>query len=184
VSDAGETRLDSRSARPAGTARGPQPVQGDAGVQTGGGSSPGLGPPPRVHPRPGDEWQGMLVDVTFRQVCPDSSVCGLALACKADGLCGPCGSDAECVEGERCVLDHCLLADNVTCRSRTDCGEDELCILSGYTPLGRANGDMRSYCNAASGGQEQVEGDGSEAQDWEPAAPVPVPPEVLLDSLR
>ncbi len=128
----------------------------------------------------------MLVDVTFPQVCSASSNCGLALACKEDGFCGPCESDAECAAGERCVLDHCLLAENVHCASRRQCAADELCILSGYTPVGRANAEMRSFCNPSSGGQEQVEMDAieTESEHWDPAPPTPVSPQELLDSLR
>ncbi len=147
--------------------------------------SPGLGPPPRVIPRAAGEWQGMLVDVTFPQVCSRSSQCGLALACKSNGFCGACASDSDCAAGEKCVLDRCLLASNVSCRTHADCPEGNLCILSGFTPGGRANRDMRSYCNPSWGGTKQVvQSSNPDAANWDPAPPLPVSAEKLRDSLH
>jgi hypothetical protein len=80
------------------------------------------------HPRDADEWQGMLVDISSPIGCED--FCGLALAC-IDSECLPCASDEDCLEGEGCALDHCVLVDNLECRSRHDCPGDELCLLSG-----------------------------------------------------
>ena len=94
----------------------------------------------------------MLVDVSLRIACED--FCGMALAC-VEGICSPCTDDAQCLAGELCVLDHCLVEELVGCRSYRDCGEDQLCILSGYTGgTPRANEDMRAYCSGADGGSE------------------------------
>ena len=125
----------------------------------------------------------MLVDLTFRQVCSDSSVCGLALACKADGFCGPCVSDGECLTGEVCVLDHCLLRGNSTCRSRRDCGADELCTLTEYSQGRRGNALLRSRCLAWTGGEEQT-AERQEPPHWEPASPTPVSVDALRESLQ
>jgi hypothetical protein len=97
------------------------------------------------HSRPPNEWQGMLVERTNQSECRRGHACGLALAC-VDGRCGPCRRDSDCEQGEACVLDHCLLARMVTCRSQSDCGAD-LCILSGLSADPRGNLDMRSLCS-------------------------------------
>ncbi|MCG8555441.1 MAG: hypothetical protein MJD61_09175 [Proteobacteria bacterium] len=115
-------------------------------------------PSDRFHPRDPNEWQGMLVNVANFQVCTRSGSCGLGLAC-IERRCGPCSLDAECAEGEACVLDRCLREGNVGCRSRRDCGhlgEDALCILSGLTAHDpRSNAELRSYCNPGHGGTSQ-----------------------------
>ena len=126
----------------------------------------------------------MLVDLTFRQVCSDSSVCGLALACKTDGRCGPCERDNECSPGEVCVLDRCLLESLVLCRTASDCPEDHLCVTSTFAPGRRGNQTMRSFCLASSGGREQTEEDSIEDVEHEPADPIPVRPSDLLERLR
>ncbi len=119
-----------------------------------------VGPEDQLHPRPADEWQGMLVDMSMRQLCETSAQCGFALACLDDGQCGPCDSDSQCGAGEACVLDHCVPADNVACRGRADCaaeyGEDALCVMNGLTGgEARGNSGMSAYCLAPRGGQEQ-----------------------------
>ncbi len=105
-----------------------------------------------LHPRDPDEWQGMLVDICLRATCDEPARCGLALAC-VGGYCGPCAEDSDCATGEACVLDHCVLSDNVACRSSRDCEGDALCILSGSTGgAARGNEDMTAYCNPSGGG--------------------------------
>ena len=148
-------------------------------------------PVDRLHPRPTDEWQGMLVDLTQRQYCEASSYCGLALACLDDQACGPCSVDAQCASGEVCVLDHCVQSANAACRTRADCaaaGDDAMCILSGLTGgEPRGNGDMRSYCQTSAGGLAQ-DHDAPDprraAQLAEAVAQVPVDPPVSADDLR
>jgi hypothetical protein len=90
----------------------------------------------------------MLVDLSMQQVyCEDSEQCGQGMACVGqDGGCGPCSGDSDCASGEVCVLDHCLLEQNVECRSYTDCPEGYQCILSGLSADPRGNGEMRAYC--------------------------------------
>jgi hypothetical protein len=92
------------------------------------------------------EWQGMLVNLTIRTHCDVSQNCGHGLACLDDKQCGPCSNDSDCVGGERCVLDHCLLADKVTCRTRADCRDQDLCMLSGRSPDQRGNSETTSFC--------------------------------------
>lgn len=123
------------------------PASAPAGVSRG---APGA---PVYHPRDKSEWQGMLVDMSMRALCRGARSCGLAAAC-LDGQCGPCASDDQCADGERCVLDHCVLAANVHCRSHRDCtGPDALCVLSGYSTDPRGNADMRAECLVPRGGQ-------------------------------
>ena len=92
------------------------------------------------------EWQGYLVQRDRRAHCAESQYCSLALACRDDGICGPCTEDAHCRPGERCVLDHCLIADRVGCRSRADC-PDGLCVFedSGRSTF-RGNEELSSRC--------------------------------------
>jgi hypothetical protein len=106
------------------------------------------------HPRPEGEWQGMRVNLALRATCERSEGCGLAMACR-EGLCGPCEADGECAGGEVCVLDHCVPRAQAACRSRSDCGEEELCVLSGYSSDARNNGGMRASCLAGRGGEEE-----------------------------
>lgn len=104
------------------------------------------------HPRDPNEWQGMLVDICLRAQCDVSERCGLAAACLDDGMCGPCATDDQCGAGEVCVLDYCLLPENVSCRSYRECASGALCILSGITGgTPRGNEDMRAYCSSGSG---------------------------------
>ncbi len=105
-------------------------------------------------PRDPDEWQGMRVLRDERQAfCAGSSTCGMAMACLSDG-CGPCRNDGDCAEGERCAVQHCVLAALAECTSRHDCAAGELCVLSGYTAAPRGNENMRSMCLSGEGGVE------------------------------
>jgi hypothetical protein len=109
----------------------------------------------------------MRVDLSQRQYCEASSYCGFALACLGDQQCGACQRDEQCASGEACVLDHCVVAANVGCRTRADCagagagpgaGDDAMCVLSGLTGgEPRGNGEMRSFCRSSSGGTPQDE---------------------------
>jgi hypothetical protein len=119
------------------TAPEPARAAGEAG--------PGVLAPPVYHPRDPQEWQGMHVDTSLQAACDTSTRCGLGMACR-DGRCGPCARDAECGAGEKCVLDHCVPTDRVTCRSRRECGGEALCVLSGYSDDPRGNAAMRAYC--------------------------------------
>ena len=57
------------------------------------------------------------------------------------------------------MLDHCVAAANVGCRSRAECagaGGDALCVLSGLSGgEPRGNAEMKSYCQLPSGGTPQ-----------------------------
>lgn len=77
--------------------------------------------------------------------CESTSACGLARVC-IEGFCVGCRSDAECVPGEVCVLEHCLKSDLARCRSARDCARRELCVMSGYSSGPRANEELRSAC--------------------------------------
>jgi hypothetical protein len=137
---------------------------------------------PTYVPRDRSEWQGMLVNDTFRPPCDRSERCGLARAC-VKNLCVACRMDSECGAGEACVLDHCLLAANVHCRSRRECsGEEAFCILSGFSSDPRGNGHMTADCLNARGGTAQRE-DVPLAKGL-PAPPPPVDTSELLDSVR
>lgn len=98
-----------------------------------------------LYPRDPAEWQGMRVNMCLRALCETSAGCGLAAACLPDGMCGPCARDADCAAGESCVLDYCVLSENVGCRSRADCG-GEHCLLSGLCGSPRNNEAMFAYC--------------------------------------
>jgi hypothetical protein len=137
---------------------------------------------PTYFPRDKDEWQGMLVSATLRPYCESSELCGLAGAC-LENLCGPCRADAQCASGEVCVLDHCLLAANVTCRSRRDCSDGAPCVLSGFSPDPRGNGQMKSWCNASRGGVPWKMPDLPIVKTG-PAPPPPVDTTELVDSVR
>ena len=103
-----------------------------------------------TYPRDSHEWQGMLVDVSIAIGCFKADQCGLALACR-EGVCGPCTADDQCSNGESCVLDHCVLSENVACTTYSDCG-DGLCVLNGYSATPRGNDDMEAYCRGNTGG--------------------------------
>jgi hypothetical protein len=144
--------------------------------------TPGRGPVPVYHPRDKDEWQGMLVNMSMRAMCEASEQCGLAAAC-INQLCSPCRTDGECAKGELCVLDHCLLAKNVSCRSRRDCsGEEVRCILSGYSSDPRNNAELLAACKEAAGGQAQPP-DRIQAKG-KPAPRPPVNTAELIGSVR
>lgn len=95
-----------------------------------------------------EEWQGRPQDVRFREPCNDFGSCGYARAC-VNGVCGPCDSDSDCLQGERCVLDSCLLAEAVSCRTRADCGAEELCLIEEEQGSNgwRGNGVLFSGCS-------------------------------------
>jgi hypothetical protein len=104
-----------------------------------------------THPRDPSEWQGMLVDLDSMAPCDTTERCGLAMVCHS-GKCGPCVVDEHCAMGEVCVLDHCVLQDNAHCRSYRDCGDGELCVLSGYSSDPRGNAEMLARCQHATMG--------------------------------
>jgi hypothetical protein len=116
-------------------------------------------PTPRYKARSEGEWQGMLVDLATQPPCLDGAYCGLALACVAR-VCTACGQDSDCNGAEVCVLDHCLLADQVSCRSTRECPTDSVCILSGYSSDPRGNAAMNASCVSRHGGT-----------DWRPDSP-------------
>lgn len=111
-------------------------------------------PPSRYRQRPSGEWQGMLVDEALQALCDTTARCSMALAC-INEHCGGCRNDDDCLNGETCVLDHCLLRRRVSCRTRKDCGADAMCILSDYGTDTRGNEGMIAYCNPNAGGREQ-----------------------------
>ena len=99
-----------------------------------------------LYPRDPAEWQGMRVNMCLRALCETSAGCGLAAACLPDGMCGPCARDSDCASGEACVLDHCVLSENVRCRSQRDCG-GALCVLDGDCGgTARGNEGMVAFC--------------------------------------
>jgi len=81
--------------------------------------------------------------------------CGLALAC-VNGKCTGCQNDEECMEGESCVLQHCILNSKIECFSKSDCPRNSLCILSGVSPGLRGNSKTTAYCQSNASGFEQV----------------------------
>jgi len=96
--------------------------------------------------RPDGEWGGMQVCPPYQAYCDIPEQCGVAMAC-IDGGCGPCTADDQCAATEGCVLDHCVLTPNISCRTYLDCDAGELCVLSGYTGgMPRGNEDMLAYC--------------------------------------
>jgi hypothetical protein len=102
------------------------------------------------YPRDPDEWQGLKPDLTEALGCEAKDGCNLALAC-IEGVCLPCQVDEDCAAGESCSMDHCVPTPNVTCRSRRDCGSEELCFLSGYSATARSNETMFAYCASSEG---------------------------------
>jgi hypothetical protein len=83
--------------------------------------------------------------------------------------------------GESCVLDHCIRSELADCRTRRDCRNDELCVLSGYSSDPRGNARMRAECLAPAGGREEAINE----RPWTPIqeGAATVPPESLLRSL-
>jgi len=129
--------------------------------------------PPRFHPRPADEWQGMLVNINNPPPCDTHAACGLALSCQ-QGVCLPCTRDSECLGSEACALDHCVLLANVSCRHRSDCGRDSTCILTGYSSDLRNNADMKTNCISLLGGSDSMMGQAPTqlpAKDTRPSLP-------------
>jgi len=166
----------------------PAPVQGDDSIAAPGGSTGNAATPlpaPEqetpddvdVWPRAADEWQGMLVDRETAS-CESTGLCQSALAC-VNGRCGPCTDSSQCQAGEVCAMDHCVLKELVTCSSRRDCPDGELCVLSGYSEDIRGNGDMRAWCSGSVPNRAQL--------PVEPApddfVPEPTPISRLLDAL-
>lgn len=145
-------------------------------------------PPSQFHPRDPGEWQGMKVDLTLQPPCMESAHCGQAMACnRVTNRCGPCSLDSDCGSTEACVLDHCLPADKVTCRSRLDCADDALCVLSGLSADARGNRDMSSSCRSSQLGQaeprSQANAEALDAQALSPEHPS-VYGAQLLEGLR
>lgn len=87
----------------------------------------------------------MMVDEEIAPPCESSTTCGLARAC-VRGVCLGCVSDGECLDGERCVLQHCVRAENVHCRSKTECPDGEVCLLTEYAATPRGNESIISAC--------------------------------------
>jgi hypothetical protein len=109
------------------------------------------GPPDRFIRHP-DEWRGMLIDpAKLQSYCESATDCGMAMACVSGG-CVPCGTNHDCGPGEACVLQHCVLTQNVGCHTRSDCGPDLLCTLTGYSEGPRNNRDMLARCAGGRGG--------------------------------
>lgn len=104
----------------------------------------------RPYPRDPSEWQGMPLRAGPTTRCRESSDCKMTRAC-LNGWCLPCEADVQCARGEVCVLNHCLLEQNVSCRSRKDCARDALCVMSGYTSGGRNNSSTKAMCLALDG---------------------------------
>jgi hypothetical protein len=140
-------------------------------------------PDPVYHRRDKDEWQGMLVNLSMQALCDGTKSCGLAAAC-VSGRCGPCSHDRECGSDELCALDHCVLRQNATCRSRRDCRTpDSRCILTGYSSDPRGNLEMRSQCLEPSGGEARAESLPSDEGIPPSTMPVAIG-DVLLKSVR
>jgi hypothetical protein len=98
----------------------------------------------RIHPRASTEWQGMLIDLAGMPPC--EGYCQQALAC-LEGMCGPCEADADCLAGEACVIDHCVISERVECQRAGDCPPDEVCMLSGLSEDRRGNREMEAHCS-------------------------------------
>jgi hypothetical protein len=101
-------------------------------------------------PRPEGEWQGYLVSKLDLKPCESTNVCRRGLAC-SEGKCGACSSDAQCLESEACVLDHCITRTQVDCLKRADCEENGYCVLVGTTSGQRGNESLRAVCMAETG---------------------------------
>lgn len=120
-----------------------------------------LPPAPAIPGRPAEEWQGMRIDAEDTWPCLEG-FCSMARAC-IEGRCVGCTTDADCASKEACVLDHCVLAEQVECRRTADCTELEAkCVLSGITTMDpRGNRDMKAYCLSPSGGSDGPEAEAS-----------------------
>jgi hypothetical protein len=168
--------------------RPPAPVPGAAAPAAVGlrGSAPATPTLPNVvaDPRPSrraaDEWQGMPIEPEATALCDAVDACGLAMAC-IDGRCGACAADDSCAPGEICALDHCVRAELASCRSRTDCGANALCILGGTTADPRGNAVMTARCLPAAGGTPD---DAPAVVAGEAALSVPVPAADLLEQVE
>lgn len=141
----------------------PSPSPAPAAKPEASADKPGYLPASDFHPRDLNEWQGMKVDLTQQPPCMVSAHCGQAMACNlATNLCGPCEADNDCSNDEACVLDHCVKSEKVTCRSRLDCTDGALCVLSGLSAGPRGNVDMTSSCLVANKGTTEAPGEPEE----------------------
>lgn len=126
--------------------------------------------------RAAGEWQGMPPDRIHSMPWTPEMPCGMALAF-VDGFCLPCLRDGECLQGEQCVLNHCVPAKAVECRVRADCKQGQLCTLTGYTGGDpRANSDMRAVCSGSTGRSHWTEADVEAASAANAASATPAPP--------
>jgi hypothetical protein len=168
--------------RAAPTVAGPVSAPSPAGERVSAAPPPSLpaaiAPRSTLAPRAAGEWQGMRIDTAETALCDAIDACGLAMAC-IGGRCGACTGDDSCAAGERCVLDHCVRTEHAACRTRADCGGDELCILGGYSADPRGNAGMTARCVGAQGGIPEAEGPVPAA--GAPAGVVPVPAAELLE---
>jgi hypothetical protein len=127
-----------------------------------------FGRPPAYHPRDPADWQGMRIDVNMLAYCDTTEHCGMARAC-IGGRCNPCTKDTECAAGEACVLDHCVIASNMKCRTHRDCNPGVLCALTGYTPDGgRNNSKMEALCESEILARAYER---AQTETWEPRVP-------------
>lgn len=101
-----------------------------------------------------DDSEEMPVQEKLRVACHPDIGCGLALAC-VGGFCGACTTNDQCMSGEECVLERCLLEELVGCVTDQDCDAGEVCLLSGVSPGPRGNQDLHSYCMSERSGFEQ-----------------------------
>lgn len=133
----------------------------DTDSTTSAGIGAGLEPAPTYHPRPATEWQGMLVDLANPAYCNHTPDCQRARSCQANA-CGPCFDSDDCLAGETCVLDHCLLRDRVSCRGASDCNSErgEKCIIEADAhdelPPQRGNEQLFTKCMPMDVALEQV----------------------------
>jgi hypothetical protein len=151
----------------------------------------GTAPPPVYFPRDPHEWQGRLVELNG-EICNDQGYCGRAKACRPDGQCGPCTVDSECEDGEACVLDQCVKAENVRCRSRRDCPDEAFCVFFSKGANGpRGNDGLVALCHGSEEQAQLRDQRGRAREVVDPALPPnrPRPPEpidrsALLDELH
>jgi len=100
--------------------------------------------------RPEGEWQGYRVSKSDLKRCATTAVCRRGLAC-SENKCGACSADAPCLDGEMCVLDHCIPKSQVECLRRVDCEQNGYCVLVGSTSGKRGNENLRAVCMAEKG---------------------------------
>ena len=129
-------------------------------------------PPPDYFPRPKSEWQGMKIDMTLRPFCDETAQCALGLVCREEH-CLPCLKDDECLADEVCVLDHCVRHELAECTQKADCGEEELCVLTGYSSDPRGNSSMRAVCSKTVG-EWTYSNNQNDSEKEKTTAPAPV----------